>query len=129
MSFATLQKFSQNLRGLSKTLAQDIAKAAADKITELGLRTFDSSEDSYGTPWAPSNVDGTTVDLVDKGDLRGHIKYKAIGTKLRSELGVPYAKYQVGKRPVYPKGSLPLEYIRALSEIAQRLARESLEKR
>jgi len=124
-NFATLAQFSAALRNMPKVLAQKVATAAADEITSLGLGTFDASKDAYGAPWAPG-FDGKRVDLKETGRLSRYIRYVAIGTKLRSVLGVPYAKYQVGRRPVYPRGRLPLGYVRALSRIAEEVARQEL---
>lgn len=127
MSFDTLQKFSQNLRDLPRVVAHKIAERAAEKITELGRETFDQSQDAYGTGWVVG-AQGQTVDLVEKGDLRAKLSHKAIGAKLRSVLGVSHAKYQVGKRPVYPKGALPAKYVDALSKTAVDVCREELGK-
>jgi hypothetical protein len=50
------------------------------------------------------------------------------GVKLglqRVALGVKYAKFQIGKRPIYPRaGLLPAKYSEALRQITQEAAKE-----
>ncbi len=118
----TLTKLSEQLRGLSRELGHKIAAESADEITRLARETFDAGQDADGIPWRESSVDGRKVDLRETDALRDGLSYKAIGLKLRAALGVGYAKYQVGKRPVFPRGALPPRYVRALSEISRRLS-------
>jgi hypothetical protein len=115
---SSLARFSRSLRELSKNVAHDVAKRAAPVITKFANDSFAAQADPYGVPWAPG-VDGQKVTLVDTGDMRRDIQYEAIGTKLRVKLGQPYAKYQIGKRPVYPRqgGLLPTKYVEALDAI------------
>jgi hypothetical protein len=124
MNVSSLHKFSQSLRELPRTIAKDVAFEAAPVITEFAQESFDKSEDPYGAAWAPGH-DGKKVKLQDTGALRRFIRYVAIGTKLRVSLGVKYAKYQIGKRPVYPRqgGVLPKKYTDALTEIVQRFGK------
>ena len=63
---------------------------------------------------------GQLVTLRKTGDLAKYVTYVAIGTRLRVALGVKYAKYQIGKRPVYPRQEqgLPESYVRALMRVA-----------
>jgi hypothetical protein len=116
---SSLSRFEKSLRDLPKGLGIRIAEKAAPAITALAKASFDSGEDPYGVPWAPS-VDGDRVDLRDKGDLEKHVRYVANGTKIRVALGVPHAKYQIGKRPIFPRvGLLPVAYQRKLDEIVR----------
>ena len=66
----------------------------------------------------------SNLDHLDPSDS----KYVAIGSLLRVALGVAYAKYQVGKRPVFPKQGKPLPqpYVEALQRIAVRVVREEM---
>lgn len=115
---SSLSKFSQRLQSLPTVLGQKIAASAAPVITDAARTTFDASQNAYGVPWAPG-ADGDLVTLEDTGALKRQIQYVAIGTKLRVVLGVKYAKYQIGKRPVYPTQGkeLPVSYIRKLSDL------------
>ena len=114
---SSLARLQKSLRDIPRGLAIAVAERAAPVITEFAQTSFDNSQDPYGVPWAPG-ADGEKVDLQDTGALRKFIRYVAIGTKLRVSLGVAYAKYQIGKRPVYPRqGVLPKEYSDALAEI------------
>jgi hypothetical protein len=123
----SLAQFSADLRRLPRTVAIKVAAEAAPVLTGLAKQTFDASENAYGLNWEPG-AKGQKVTLKKSGALFGQIRYVAIGTKLRVALGVPYAKYQVGKRPVFPTqaGRLPDSYIQALQRLAVRIAREEL---
>lgn len=115
----SLAQFSSDIRRLPRVVGQKVAAAAADKITALAAATFNASEDAYGVPWAPG-ADGRKVTLRKTGALARRVLYVAIGTKLRVALGVPYAKYVIGKRPIYPRqgGALPPEYTATLQRVA-----------
>lgn len=115
---SSLSKFSRSLSEMPKNVAIDVAQRAAPIITAFANESFASSSDPYGVPWAPGE-DGQKITLVDTGDMRRDIRYEANGTKLRVKLGQDYAKYQIGKRPVYPKqgGLLPRKYSDALEAL------------
>lgn len=83
--------------------AQRVAKRAAPELTELVRSSFDAQRSPYGDPWPPGR-DGQDVDLVESGALRGTLKFEAVGTRVRTTLGVPYAKYHVGERAILPPG-------------------------
>ena len=123
----SLAQFSQDLRRLPRVVAQRVAEESASAITDAAKRTFDASEDPYGEPWA-LGAKGQVVTLDKTGALAKFVVYVAIGTKLRVSLGVPYAKYQIGKRRVYPRQGedLPDEYVQALERTAVRVVKEEL---
>lgn len=123
----SLSEFANDLRRLPRVVAQKVAAEAAPVISALANKSFEGSETPYGKKWSLSKT-GKTVTLNKTGRLRSYIHYVAIGTKLRVALGVVYAKYQVGKRPVYPKqyGALPDEYVQALERTAVRVVKEEL---
>lgn len=124
LDLSSMSKLAANLRALPVSLANEIAKRAAPVISEFSKETFDTSRDPYGAPWAPG-VDGQRVTLRDTGKLETFVRYVAIGKRIRVALGVPYAKYQIGKRPVYPRaGLLPKKYAEALERLAQTTAQE-----
>lgn len=127
LNVSSLKSFSANLRGLSTTLGQKVAERAAKDITTLAQDSFAKSEDPFGVPWAPG-FDGRDVTLRQSGSLSRTIRYVAIGTKLRVALGVSYAKYQVGKRPVFPTqgGLLPASYSRTLERVTQEVCAEAM---
>jgi len=126
-NLASLSQFSADLRRLPTVVAQKVAAAAAPVITDLARVTFDASETPYGVGWAPKE-DGTTATLRKSGAMAAKMYYRAIGTKLRVALGVPYAKYQIGRRPVFPTqgGALPPSYSDALKRAAVAVCREEL---
>jgi len=124
---ASLAKFAASLREIPRVLAQRVATASAPVLTSAATATFAAGQNAYGTPWVPK-ADGTKATLVDTGALASKIRYVSIGTKIRVALGVAYAKYQIGKRPVFPAqgGRLPVAYVRALETSAATVIREEL---
>lgn len=105
---SSLRAFSSSLRGLgSGILANRVAAIAAPKITALAKQTFDASQQADGTPWLP-DAGGKRVTLRKSGAMVRALRYVAIGPKLRVALTTSYAKYQIGKRPVFPTQGSPL---------------------
>lgn len=126
LDVSTLTRFSASLRALPIKVAQQVAAKAAPVISQFAKDAFDGSKDPYGAPWAPA-VNGEVVTLRETGALERFVHYVAIGTKLRVALGVPYAKFQIGRRPIFPRyGLLPATYSQALEQISQNSAKEIL---
>ena len=123
----SLAQFAADLRRLPRVVAIRVTEAAAPVLTELSKASFDASQTPYGVDWKLSKK-GQRVTLRKSGDLSRYIKYVAIGTRLRVALGVRYAKYQVGKRPVFPRqgGALPDTYVEALQRTAVNVCKEEL---
>lgn len=126
-SLDSLSKFSRSMRALPRVLAQRVTARAAPLLTEASRATFDAGEDAYGALWAPG-ADGKRVTLRLSGRLANTLRYVAIGTKLRVALTVPYAKYQIGRRPVFPSqgGVLPASYAKAIADATQQEAQAYL---
>lgn len=124
---SSLTRFSAALRRLPTVVAQRVAEQAAPALTEAALSTFNASQDAFGAPW-DAGRDGQSVKLRRSGSLSKYIRYVAIGTKLRVSLGVSYAKYQVGKRPIFPKQGdpLPASYVNVLKRVASDVIRAEL---
>jgi hypothetical protein len=122
----SIHKFSQGLRELPRLVANRAATLAADRFTAVAMSTFERSENAYGRSWILSSK-GERVTLRDSGSLARTIRYKAIGTRIRVELGTSYAKYQVGRRPTFPTqtSALPPAYADALkASLAEALSVE-----
>lgn len=128
MNVGSLYKFSQSLRELPRRVAEICAEEAAPAITSLAHQTFRAAEDAYGVPWRAGS-DGKPVSLYKSGALFAKLVYVSIGTKIRVKLGVPYAKYQIGRRPVFPTqgGALPTAYQETLARIAGEVCARELE--
>lgn len=126
-SLASLKKFTAGLRALPRTVSQKVAARSAPGLSAAARQSFAASEDPFGIPWAPAK-DGGTVSLRRTGALERFVYYVAIGTKLRVSLGVPWAKYQIGRRPVFPHqgGVLPPAYVRTLEATAHDVIRAEL---
>lgn len=124
----SLRAFAARLRTLPRVVAQEVAKEAAPKLTAIALQTFDAGEDAYGVPWTPRE-DGKRASLKKSGTLRSKIQYVAIGTMLRVALGVSYAKFQVGRRPVFPRQNeaLPSSYVEVLEQTTRNVCHRLLE--
>jgi hypothetical protein len=125
---SALSRLSASLRKMPFWVGRETARRVAPVITDLARSTYRSQSDPYGTPWQPG-ADGKTVDLVQSGAMFDKVRYVAIGTILRVALGVQYARYQIGKRRVFPtQGSpLPLAWQNAIAReanaaIAQEMA-------
>lgn len=125
----SIKAFTESLRALPRVLALKVAREAAGDLTEIAKADFAAQRDPYGNAWA-KGAKGQDVDLVAQGDLRSYVRYVAAGTRLRVALSVPYAKYQIGKRPIAPRQgeTLPEPYLRALIAVAQRVASEEMSK-
>lgn len=125
---SSLRAFAQRLRTLPRVVAQKVAAAAAPELTKVARETFDAGEDAYGVPWTPG-ADGKRVDLNKSGTLRSKITYVAIGTVLRVALGTSYAKYQVGRRPVFPRQNeaLPASYVAVLEKVTREVCAAELQ--
>lgn len=119
-NIGSLRKFSESIRKFGRGQSHLIAQRAAPAITAEAKKTYDAGTDPYGTPWAPG-ADGKSVDLKESGSMFALLQYVPIGEKLRVALTTKYAKYQIGKRKVFPMqdGPLPLAYEVALEDATQ----------
>lgn len=121
--FKSLWSLEKSLRSIAdrkgSKVAEDIAAQVAPVISKISQETFAARTNPYGVPWAPA-VDGSEVTLDKTGALKAAIQYKSFGQKLRCVLGPKYAKYQVGKRHVFPPrgGLLPPAYQQKIHKIA-----------
>ena len=127
MSLASLEDFTASLRRIPVVVGHKVAEASAPAITAAASATFAAGENAYGVTWAPS-ASGDRVTLKKTGALAKFVRYVAIGSKLRVSLGVPYAKYQIGKRPIFPPqgAPLPTSYVQTLQRTSDAVIRAEL---
>lgn len=127
VSIAKIRDFEARLRRMPTVVAQKVAARAADEITALGRATFAAGETAYGETWEPGR-DGQHITLRKSGGIERGVRYVANGTKIRAVLGVPWARYQISKRPIFPRAgaSLPIAYTRTLSRIAVEVCRSEI---
>lgn len=125
---ASLKDFAAKLRTLPQVLANEAAARAAPGLTEAARATFGAGQDAFGVSWAPS-ADGGHVTLHASGALENGIRYVATGTRMRVALPVSYAKYQLGRRPAFPRQGdpLPPRYAAAINDAVQSVCRTHLE--
>lgn len=124
---SSLADFSRKLQALPRVVAIKIAEAAAPAVTAAARATFDAGQDAFGVAWLPSPT-GESVTLKKSGALASGITYVATGTKLRVKLGVAYAKYQLGRRPAFPRQGdpLPASYSAALEAATAKVIAEEV---
>ncbi len=124
---SSLKNFSAALGRLPRVVAQKVALAAAPALTDVARETFEAGENAYGLTWAPGSH-GQHVTLRKSGTLSKGIHYVAIGTKLRVALATSYAKFQLGKRPVFPRqgAPLPTAYVEALKATTAKVIAEEM---
>lgn len=123
----SLTKFAADLRRLPTVVAHKVAAAAAPELTTLMRETFDAGEDAYGNTWAPG-AEGQRITLKKSGGIAGGVFFLAVGTRIRMRLGVRWAKYQIGKRPIAPRagGALPVTWSSALQRTAVTVCKAEL---
>lgn len=110
-----LRGLERAIRDLPTTIGHKVARVAAAEITSMARGTFNAGKNAYGDTWDPG-ADGKRVTLKKSGRLAAGVSYVAIGSRLRARLGPSYAKYQVGRRPVFPGKKLPISYNAALAK-------------
>ncbi len=126
-NIASLTQYAADLRRLPTVAAQRIATEAAVDLTTRLKATFAAGTDAYGGAWTPG-ADGKRVTLRKSGGLADGLFFVAIGTRIRMRLGVPWAKYQIGRRPVAPKqgAALPTDWVLSLKRIAVEVCKAEL---
>lgn len=99
----TMARIYSVLGRISVATAMRAAERIAPTLTTMAKASFDASETPYGTPWAPG-ADGQRVTMRRSGALAKGLTFAAVGARVRAVLGVPYAKYQIGRRRILPAG-------------------------
>ena len=127
-NIGSIRELGEKLRKLQFWAGREAARAVAPVLTRMADESFDKQRDPWGVAWDPSE-DGHIVTLKKTGTLRSFIRYVAIGTILRVSVGTDYAKYQIGRRKVFPaqNAALPAGYSEALAEAANEVIAKELE--
>ena len=123
-----IRALERSIRELPRVVGARVATASAEAITGLAHATFARGANAYGDPWEPGK-DGERVTLRKSGRL-AQFAYVSTGTLLRTRLGPPYAKYQVGKRPILPRNGarMPVSYAAAIHKRATAIIADELGK-
>jgi hypothetical protein len=124
---AKLSKLAATLRGIPTVVVQRIAAKVAPRLTALAAASFAAGQNAYGQAW-PAGVNGQALTLRRTGALASKLSFVAIGTRVRAVLGVPYARYIIGRFAVLPGRALPTAWSSDIGatvrkEIAAELAR------
>ena len=125
----SLKSFTAKLRDLPRVVSIKVAENAAPALTAAARSTFSAGENAYGDAWAPK-ADGSRATLNVSGSLAAGVYYVATGTRIRVALGVRYARYVLGKRPIFPRqgSALPVAYLDAITKSAADTIRDALGK-
>jgi hypothetical protein len=124
-NLGSIRALHRNMSELPRVIGAKVALAVVDKLEQLARETAASSQNAYGDPWKPGH-DGEEVTLRRSGALLGGMRFAAFGTLIRSVLGAAHTKYQVGARPVLPRGRLPRSYDAVLKKTIARVAEAEL---
>lgn len=127
-AYETIKNLNRKLQSIGPKTAAYVAQEVAPLLSAEGLRTFDQQTAPSGWKWPPGKKPGDG-DLVRDGSLRRFVRYRAYGSKVAVRIGVSYAIYQIGKRPVYPFQTLRLTpaYEKAIIDTFTRLLGEEFE--
>lgn len=121
-----IRKLEQAIRALPSTrLAHKVAAASAGVLTDLVRETFRRGENAYGDLWEPG-ARGQRVTLHKSGLFEKSVGFTSVGTRIRGLLTARYAKYQVGRRQVFPRKRLPVAYVDVIGKKAATIIRDEL---
>lgn len=129
----SINRFRSAVKALPLRIRSAVAKDSEAVLTRQTQEAYDGGETVYGTPRPTSKSKerpGAALTLRKSGKVRGSLAFVAIGTILRAQLGMRYAKYLVGKYGVLPNGRIPAlmraELEKIVREYAEDFEREAL---
>ena len=109
VGITSLNRLRGAIKELPLRIRSSVAKDAEAVLTRRVQEAFDGGETVYGTPRPTSKSKerpGAFLTLKKTNKVRSTLAFVAIGTIVRAQLGMKYAKYLVGKYAVLPQ-SLP----------------------
>lgn len=113
----SMNRLKRAIKDLPLRIRSAVAKDAAE-VMNMELRSdFASGRTVYDTP-RPLSVQGKPLTLVKTGKTREALSFVVIGTILRAQLGMKYARYLVGKYAILPM-SLPAAWRAKLQQIVR----------
>jgi hypothetical protein len=124
----TLRGLKAQMRKRPVSLAHSIAQRVGPEFTRQAREVFATGRDVYGHPRLTSEaqrngqVSGDLLTLRDTGALWEELRFKASGSIVRCVLGVPYAKFLIGRYKILPIGDrtpMPPLWLQAVSRIAE----------
>ncbi len=114
--FATLNRLKARLRAMPVSLAHDVAKRTAPRVTSLATVAFTTGRTVYDEA-RPKGVNGQPLTLRRTGQTEGTIRFVANGRIVRCVLGTRYARYLIGKYAILPMGRIPARWQAQIAEL------------
>lgn len=121
ISASTMRGVKRQIAELGVDVARRVAARAAPAVTSLAGSAWDSGRNVYGDS-RPLGVAGNQLSLVRTGAARSAIAIVQIGASIACSLGVPYARYLIGRYKILPVGDrtgVPWAWRSAISAIAK----------
>lgn len=122
----SLNRLRSTIKALPLRIRSAVAKDAEEVLTRRAQEAYDSGKTVYETPRPTSKAkgsEGAALTLKKSGKARGALAFVAIGTIVRAQLGMRYAKYLVGKYKILPQ-SLPALWRSDLEKLVREYAED-----
>lgn len=106
---ADLRAFAKRMRKVPRTIAIDVARLGASKITTAAQTSFDAGRTAYDET-RPLGTSGNRVSLVKGGKLRA-MALRFLhdgGTRIRAVVMDRYMGVMIGRFGILPAGGQPL---------------------
>lgn len=118
--FAALARKAEQIRTIRST-SPAIVAAAAQSVTDSARASFAAHQSPYGDAWA-ARRDGKPRTNFKSGALFSQLRFVPAGTAIRVSLGVPYARYRLGRGDLLPRkgAKLPPAWAAAIEKVATR---------
>ena len=120
---ASIGALRTRIKALPLRIRASVAKDAEAVLTQRAQEAYDSGKTVYDTPRPVSKVTGAALTLKKSGKARAAVAFVAIGTIVRAQLGMKYAKYLVGKYGILPQ-SLPAQWRADLEKLVREHAED-----
>jgi hypothetical protein len=116
---ASLRSYAKTLKQLPQTVAIEVARQGAGKITTAARDSFDAGR-TANDETRPLGTSGNEVDLVVSGDLRANaLRFLHDGTtRIRAAIRKRYHGVMIGRFDVLPGARLPARWRQLLGVTA-----------
>ena len=120
----SIRAIKQRLDDTRIEVATEVARQSVGAVNAIARSDFASGRNCYGEARALGR-NGNVVSLHDTGRLGREFGFEQIGTSLRMEIAIPYAKYMVGRFEILPIGdrsAIPIRWKRVIDGIFEVVA-------